>query len=134
MAYMTQENKAKLAAAAKPILKKYGLKGSFSVSNGSGIKLKIKSGTINFIENFNQTMENRGVPSYGSVATDCLSVNPYWYKEHFTGKALAFLKEIFLVLNKGNYDNSDSQSDYFDIGWYVYLQVGSWNKPYILEK
>lgn len=134
MAYMSQENKAKIVAAAKPILKKYGLKGSFSVPNGSGITVKIKSGPIDFIGNYNETMEKRGVPSYGSVVTDYMGVNPYWYQEHFTGKALAFLKELIPVLNKGNWNNSDIQTDYFDIGWYVNVDVGSWNKPYILEK
>jgi hypothetical protein len=36
-------------------------------------------------------------------------------------------------LNTGNHDNSDSQTDYFDVGWYVDVKVGKWNKPYIVE-
>ena len=31
MAYMSQEKKAKIVAAVKPILKKYGIKGTFAV-------------------------------------------------------------------------------------------------------
>lgn len=133
MAYMTQENKAKIMAAAKPILKKYGLKGSFSVPNGSGILVKIKSGPIDFIGNYRQTMLNQSQFAKG-LPDDHMSVNPYWYDKHFTGKALAFLKELIPVLNKGNWNNSDIQTDYFDIGWYVNVDVGSWNKPYVLEK
>ena len=34
MAYMSQEKKAKIVAAVKPILKKYGIKGTFAVQIG----------------------------------------------------------------------------------------------------
>jgi hypothetical protein len=63
----------------------------------------------------------------------CLDVNVYWYKEHFSGKALSFLKEVITVMNNGNHDNSDIQTDYFDVGWYVDVNIGTWNKPYTVE-
>jgi hypothetical protein len=62
-----------------------------------------------------------------------VDVNPYWYHDHFDGKARKFLDEALRVLNTGNHDNSDSQTDYFDVGWYVDVKVGKWNKPYIVE-
>jgi hypothetical protein len=34
----------------------------------------------------------------------------------------------------GNHDRSDIQSDYFDVGWYVDINIGRWNKPYALVK
>jgi hypothetical protein len=37
-------------------------------------------------------------------------------------------------MNGGNHDNSDVQTDYFDVGWYVDVNIGSWDKPYTLEK
>jgi hypothetical protein len=30
----------------------------------------------------------------------------------------------------GNHDRSDSMTDYFDVGWYISINVGKWNKPY----
>jgi hypothetical protein len=33
----------------------------------------------------------------------------------------------------GNHDRSDIQSDYFDVGWYVDVNIGSWNRPYEVE-
>ena len=33
--------------------------------------------------------------------------------------------------DKGWYDNSDSQVDYFDTAYHISMNVGSWNKPYI---
>jgi hypothetical protein len=37
------------------------------------------------------------------------------------------------AMNDGNHDRSDIQTDYFDVGWYVDVNIGRWNKPYILE-
>jgi hypothetical protein len=48
MAYMNQEKKAKIAAKIKPLLKRYGLKGSLAVRNHSTIVLNLKSGKIDF--------------------------------------------------------------------------------------
>ncbi len=30
------------------------------------------------------------------------------------------------------YDNSDIMTDYFDVAWYVDINIGKWNKPYKL--
>jgi len=46
------------------------------------------------------------------------------------------LKKIIAVINKKNYDNSDSQSDYFDVGFYLHLAQGrySWRGSKKTEK
>lgn len=135
MAYMSQEKKAKIAPVVKAILKKYNVKGSLAVRNHSTLVLNIKSGTIDFIKNYNDTVSARpGGFRLGSPAKDALSVNPYWYHEHFSGKAKKFLEEVLAAMNVGNRDRSDSMTDYFDVGWYVDVNVGQWNKPYELTK
>jgi len=30
----------------------------------------------------------------------------------------------------GNHNNTDLMSDYFDVGWYISINVGKWDKPY----
>ena len=134
MAYMSQERKAQIVPVVKRILKKYRVKGTMAVRNHSTLVLNIKSGAIDFIKNYNETVgaTPRGF-GYGSPATTSIDVNPYWYHEHFTGKAKSFLTDIMVAMNNGNHDNSDPQTDYFDVGWYVDVNVGRWNKPYILE-
>jgi hypothetical protein len=47
--------------------------------------------------------------------------------------ALDFMKEIFVAMNDGNWDKSDIQSDYFNVGWYVDVNIGKWDKHYIVE-
>lgn len=98
--------------------------------------LNIKSGSLDFIKDYNETVGSQpGGFRLGSPATTSLDINPYWYKEHFSNKVIRkFLDEILAAMNVGNHDNSDSQTDYFDVGWYVDVNVGNWNKPYILEK
>jgi len=132
MAYMSQEKKAKIAPVVKAVLKKYKVKGSLAVRNHSTLVLNIKSGSIDFIENFIAT--DRNALSEEQVryirANKSLDVNPYWYHEHFDGKAKKFLTEIMAAMNDGNHDRSDAQVDYFDVGWYVDVNIGNWKKHY----
>jgi hypothetical protein len=140
MAYMNQERKAKIATVLKPILAKYGVKGSLSVRNHSSIVLTLKSGKIDFIENFIKT----DADSYIGRKMDqnqidylrknqAMDVNPYWFQEHFTGVAKDFLTEAFKALKAADwYDESDAMIDYFNTAYYVDLDVGKWNKPYIV--
>ena len=140
MAYMNQERKAKIATAIKPILAKYGLKGSLSVRNHSTICLTVKSGKIDFIENFINTdykswtgkkLEQNQIDSIRRSQN--LDVNPYWFQEHFSGVAKEFLSEAFHALKAADwYDESDAQTDYFNTAYYVDLNIGKWNKPYQL--
>lgn len=132
MAWMNQEKKAKLAPGIKAVLKKYGVKGTLGVHNHSTLVLNIKEGPIDFIGNYNEVrIDRRTNPN--DLAQSHLQVNPYWYQEHFTGKAYKFLSELFAAMMAGNHDRSDIQTDYFDVGWYVDVNIGQWNKPYIVR-
>jgi hypothetical protein len=134
MAYFNQERKAKMAPGIKAICKKYNVKASLAVRHHSTVCLNIKQGAIDFIGNSNKVSEARAHGREWRKAEKSIDVNPYWYQEHFDGKALKFLQEVFAVLNGGNHDNSDVQTDYFDVGWYVDVNVGQWDKPYALVK
>lgn len=129
MAYMSQERKKAIVAKCKPILKKYGVKATFSTDRSS-LNCNIKSSKIDFIGEYNSERESN--PSYRP--TTYMDINVYHYRSHFTGKALEFLEELIPAMNEGNHDNSDIQTDYFDVGWYVHVKIGKWDKPYILEK
>lgn len=135
MAYVSQERKAELAPQIKAVLKKYGIKGSISVGHGSTLRLKITSGKIDFINNCNRVCGNdhyqvsRG---FRPITNGWCEVNQYWYHEHFDGEALSFLTEVLEAMNVGNHDRSDIMTDYFDVGWYVNIRIGNWDKPYTI--
>jgi hypothetical protein len=115
MAYMSQDRKKELTPAIKAVLKKYNLKGSISVDNYSSLIVTISSGDIDFLKD-----SGRGH----------ISVNTYWIADHFTGRAKDCLLELKAAMMTGNHDNSDIMTDYFDVGWYIDIKIGKWDKPY----
>ena len=110
MAYMNKEKKEKLAPAVKAICAKYGVKGTLRIHNHSTLVLTVLSGKIDF---------------FGSESED---------KMGWTGEAKKFMDEVETAMNVGNHNNSDIMTDYFDVGWYVRINVGEWDKPYIVTK
>lgn len=116
MAYMSQEHKAKLAPAIKAICKKYNIKASLAVRNHSTLALNVKQGDIDF-------------------GGDRIQVNPYWYQDHYEGRAKDFLSEVIPAMYGPEYfDHSDAMTDYFHCSHYIDVNIGQWNKPYALVK
>jgi len=133
MAYVSQELKGKLSPAIKAVCEKYGIRASIAVRHHSTLCLNVKSGAIDFIGNSNRVcggdfyQVQRG---FKPNTTGYDQVNPYHFQNHYDGDARAFLTEVLAVMNDGNWDKSDIQSDYFNVGWYVDVNIGAWNKPY----
>jgi hypothetical protein len=137
MAYISQDRKKALAPKIKAICKKYGVKATLAIRTHSTLVLNIKSGTIDFIGNGNEVCGNdhyQVAQGFKPNTSGYESVNPYHFKSHYSGRALAFITEVYAAMMVGNHDNSDIQTDYFDVGWYVDINIGKWNAPYILEK
>jgi hypothetical protein len=132
MAYMSQEKKKALAVTIKNILKTYGMKGTLSVNNHSTLVLTLTAGKLDIIGNLNETIRASGRTCDGAVGH--VNVNHYWFRDHYTGRVKTFLEKIIVAMNAGNHDNSDIRFDYFDVGWYIDINVGRWNKPYQLLK
>lgn len=134
MAYMNQEKKAVIAASIKPLLKKYGIKGSLSVKHHSEIALTLKSGKIDFIENYNSCNarkhnENR------ELVVGHLCVNKNYIDERYDGSAKEFLNEALEAMQSaGWYDRSDVWSDYYNVAYYISINIGQWNVPYVVTK
>jgi hypothetical protein len=132
---MNQERKAKIANALKPILAKYGMKGTLRTRQHA-ITLTLRSGPIDFIGDLNESRNGRlGVAKDEMRKHYELQVNQYWIDEHYTGVSLEFLKQVKDAMQAADYyDRSDAQIDYFDTAYYYDINVGSWNKPYTLTK
>jgi MarR-like DNA-binding transcriptional regulator SgrR of sgrS sRNA len=135
MAYIDQIKKKQIAAAIKPICAKYGVKATLSIDNHSSLALNVKSGTIDFIGNSNKVCSDdfyQVAQGFTPNTKKYDRVNPYHYQSHYDGEAVAFLSEVLQAMNVGNHNRSDIQSDYFDVGWYVNVNIGKWDKPYEL--
>lgn len=116
MAYISQTEKKAIAPKVKAILDQYGLKGSLSIRHHSSLVLTIKSGVIDF------------------GGTD-RQVNVYWIQNHYQGAAQEVLTKLVDAMRGDDwYDDSDAMTDYFSTKHYVDINVGKWDKPYVLTK
>lgn len=128
MAHVNQARKATLAAACKAALAKWpGVKWTLSVRNHSTIVMTIASGDIDF-EADAVLNDMRGETE--RLRDGHADVHRHGISRDWSGEAKRFLTAASEALHTGNHDNSDIQSDYFDVGWYVDIQIGRWNKPY----
>lgn len=137
MAYVSQDFKKSVAPKIKAICQKYGVKGTLSVRNHSALVLTVRQGKIDFIGDFNQTIQQRDPSGARRInpAKDHIQVNTFWYHEHYTGAALEFFNEIVPALKGPKYfDHSDISTDYFHCSHYIDINVGEWDRPYALVK
>lgn len=119
MAYMNQEKKAKIAAKLKDVVPK-GWKYSLRVRNHSTLVMTIASAPVNLMAEVERVSGRKDTHT---------SVNPY-HPHHSFDESLPVIEAILAAMNNGNHDRSDVQSDYFDVGWYVDINIGSWDKPF----
>ncbi len=133
MAYMSQEAKKEIALLLKAAKLPKHMKYSLGVQHHSGIVMNIRSSDIDFLGNYNARTEekNRVSDRDGHFAVDYLDVNVYHIESCFTGAVRDLLIKINKILNFKNYNNSDIMTDYFDVGHYVYINIGKWDKPFV---
>lgn len=108
MAYIKTEKVAEIRSALKARFPKF----KFSVRRDSGqhgLTVSILSGPIRFSER------------------DHCQLNHYRTGEY---KNSHILKEIVAIAMDGNWDRSRIEEDYFDVGWYLHLEQGKWDRPY----
>lgn len=135
MAYMDQTKKSSLAPGIKAVLKKYNMKGSIGVRHHSTLVCNIKSGPLDIIGNMFEIAVTRPGSHYAEhpVKPAHLNVNEHWISENYTGKPMEFLTELKAAMRGPDwFDKSDTMTDYFNISWYTDINVGTWDKPYIL--
>ena len=128
MAFISQDEKKIVASQVKPVLAKFGLKGTLSIQHHSKLTLTISSGKIDFIANYNAGVEknDRYLPKVNYI-----DVNEYHYKNVFWGKAVDAITELYAAMRTADWKNeSDIMADYFAISYYVDITIGTYNKSY----
>jgi len=123
MAYINQEGKARLAveiAKVMPTNWKYSL----AVRHHSTLVLTIRQADVDLIkENMVSQTRDKGELSY-------ISLNEHNLQGHYSGKLLKIFESIKGAMMVGNHDRSDIQSDYFDVGWYIDINIGKHDAPF----
>lgn len=122
MAYMNQALKAELVAEVKKVLPK-NWKVTFGVRNYSTLVMNIAKADFSIMDlmNLSQYEKDHGYKT----------LNACYLKEATTKKEVnAILVKISNAMNGQNHDNSDAMTDYFDVGYYIEINVGTYKKPY----
>ena len=137
MAYVTKEIITNARDAIKLLNKQYNVKATLSGVNTSSLTMKISAGAIDFIGNYceNLTKDRRGSDTVAYVAhakeTGYLQVNHYYLDTSFSGVALEYLEAAKKILMADHWDESDIMTDYFHCAFYLNINIGAWDKPYV---
>ena len=117
MAYITQADKKIIAAALKVALKEFPtVKYSLSIQNHHAITCIIKQG-----------------PACLKPATNTNgNVNHYHIDKNHNEEAAKILNLINAAMHIGHWDESDTQTDYFNCAWYVHIGIGRWDVPFVV--
>ena len=110
------EQKKLLDKQVKRVAERYNLKVTSKRINHSTYALTIRSGAVDF----------RNL-AYKQV-------NPYWLENDFEGlplKVLTEFKNVLFSKDNGYFDKSDIMTDYFHCAYYVDINIGTYEKPYI---
>ena len=122
MAYIKTEEVAAIRGQLKEKFK--GLKFSVRKQHHSSVSVTIKAGNVDFSD----ILDDSGYAQ----------INQYWLNR--TGKHEHLFEEIYKVIKTAPasveggrewFDDSDSMTDYFHTAFYMSLNVGSWDKPYV---
>ena len=124
MAYISKEE----VASIRKELKKAFPKAKFSVRKCDNISVSV-------------TVLKHDI-DFSDKKSNHFQVNHYYIDETFNKEQAAFLnkiKEIILtaptkVTGEEFFDESDIQSDYFHVSYYYDINIGTWEKPYVLSK
>lgn len=138
MAYMNQEKKQRLATEIKKVVPK-DWKYSLRVRNHSTLVMTVTQAPVDVVgiaRASHEARNDRIRPEYDPYQGGNVDVNPYHYERQFSAdpKFAETLGNILGAMNVGNHDRSDIQTDYFDVGWYVEVTFGKWDKPFINTK
>lgn len=126
MAFMNQERKAALAveiAKVMPTNWKYTLR----VHHHSTLVLTIRQADVDLLS------ENLVVQGQG-FDTSYRNLNEYHLEGEYKDKLLKIFENIKGAMMVGNWDKSDVQSDYFDVGWYIDINIGEYDSPFRFVK
>lgn len=112
MAYITTDEVKRIRNNLKAKFPKF----RFGVRHGNhtSISVTIKSGPVEFAPGESHAQIN------------------HYYPDNYEHGDL--LREIIKVINEKNHNNSRPEIDYFDVGYYVSIHQGSWNKPYVVKE
>lgn len=135
MAFMDQQTKARISAELKKVMPS-GWKYSLSVQHHSKITMTVTAAPADIIGELN-AVRQENAQLFGRdfhPITDGHADLSYCSDAAFpTGSAIYPVIETALQALKSAdwFNRSDSTTDYFNVAYYIGLQIGRWDKPFV---
>lgn len=131
MAYI---NAAQVKEVRKALKEKFGNKIKFSVCLREYMEVDVS--IMASEEDFSYLWKGKSEDAYGYGYNH---IN-HFHLDQYKDEHAKLFKEIIEIMKtapakaeggRAWYDNSDSMTDYFDTAFYLSLNVGKWDKPYV---
>lgn len=117
-------------------------------SGGSSITINVMQSPIKLFKDISEVSENevlRLMNARNDTREEVLKfisynlneehqqINQYYINDNkfLTDEGKSFFKQVLEIANKHNWDKGDVMTDYFDVNYYLYLNVGKYDKPCI---
>jgi len=113
MAYMSKDHAATIRANLKKNFPNF--KFSVTIRHHSTICVSILQSPLDFSKDIAES-------GYSYVQLNEYHLDRYEHSDT--------LKKIKDIINEGNHNNSDPMTDYFDVGFYIDMNIGQFEKPY----
>ncbi len=123
---------------------------SSAYSGGYSITISLMQAPFRVIKRFEEIPESAFLTSSGYNKEDVArnqketyhQLNPYALMKPFTPnewnngvflteKAHRVLSRVVQISDQYNWDRSDPQSDHFDVNFYLHMEIGKWDRPFI---
>ncbi len=114
----TEQSKTVKQALQAEFPAKDGWKFSVSIEHHSSLRVAIMQAPINLIESTDEYDQRNQYQSFN-----------VYHLDNYSNRET--LEKIHAIANKGNFDESDSMTDYFHVGFYLDITAGKWNKPFV---
>lgn len=142
MAYISKPEIQEKRKQINALCIQYGVSATVSGANTSSVTVTIRKGKTDFLGNHVDTVKANWVTNDQQIIDNAewhvkrgyFTCNHYYLDRQFSGDALEFLEQLLVILKIGHYDNSNAMIDYFDTAYYIHINIGQWNKPYLLTR
>lgn len=99
---------------------------------------KIKDNCRRSFGSFWENQVEQSIENYKKTTTERMyeQINNYYVSEsiYLTEEAKEVIKKALNIINSYNFDDSDSQIDYFHTNFYTHMSIGKWDKPFQVVK
>ena len=137
MPSFSQQDKKTIAPKIKALAQEYGVKCSLSVRHHTTVVLTVSAGELDFVSDYNKSLAEQNKTrepdrKHNLVTDGYIDICKNTIEEDFTGKCKAFLvlaRQILMSVNY--YEESNPIDDYYRVAYYIEIDVGRYNKPYV---